>query len=319
MKVQFFRGEQNNFGDELNLWLWPKLLPDFFDDDTSILFIGIGSILGKIFEDTAKKIVFGAGHVADYNDIPTVNGGDWDIFFVRGRRTARALGLDETLGIGDAATLIRALDIQFERKPSYVGFMPHWESMRRGDWCKVCKLAGIRLIDPTKPVDQVITEILGCELLVTEAMHGAIVADALRVPWIPVLPIDHNHREKWFDWADTLNLNLVRHHLSPSSSAELRVATKNRPIMSRLARVLTWPPIVSFTKPVIRHASAPFMRRVAAKSLAKIATESPSLSSDDAIENVLRKMKSKVRDLESRYNKSARLSRPRPMTSGGIL
>ena len=48
MKLVFFRGKVPNFGDELNLHVWPALLPHgFLDEDEDELFVGIGSIIGS--------------------------------------------------------------------------------------------------------------------------------------------------------------------------------------------------------------------------------------------------------------------------------
>ncbi len=214
---------------------------------------------------------------------------------MRGPRTARALGLPESIGIGDAATLLRTLNVPFVRDSRYVGFMPHWQSLSRGNWRRVCELAGIRLIDSRSPVEQIILEILGCEVLITEAMHGAIVADTLRVPWVPVLPIDHAHREKWFDWADTLNLELQRRRLWPSSLAEAHLATTYRPFLSSLIAGVNWRPVSTFTKPFITYA--------AAQRLSALAKEEPLLSVDGAVENAIERMLEKLSQLEKKYRR----------------
>jgi succinoglycan biosynthesis protein ExoV len=296
VKLQYFQGQRPNFGDELNTWLWPQLLPDFFDDDPGVLFLGIGSILGFQCSPAAKKIVFGAGYVPTYSDyVPDVHGPNWDVFFVRGPRSARALGLSDSLGIGDAAILLRALRGQFPRKPRHIGFMPHWESLPRGNWRRACALAGIRLIDPTAPVASVLAEILGCKVLIAEAMHGAIVADTLRVPWVPVLPLDHAHRDKWFDWAEALRLDLKQHRLWPSSPAEVGLATRYHPWLSSVgASVSKWP---------VSRLSQPLIVYAAAERLAALAEEEPCLSADPLLESAFEQMLEKLRQLNAMYGK----------------
>ncbi len=296
MKLQYFQGQRPNFGDELNTWLWPQLLPGFFDDDPSVLFFGIGSILGSQCNAAAKKIVFGAGYVTAYSDyVPDVHGPNWKVFFVRGPRTARVLGLPDSLGIGDAAILLRALHGQLQRKPGYVGFMPHWESLPRGNWSRACALAGIRLIDPTAPVESVLTDILGCEVLIAEAMHGAIVADTLRVPWIPVLPLDHAHRDKWFDWAEALRLNFKQHRLWPSSPAEVAFATRYHPWLASVGAGLSKWPASRLSQPLLVYA--------AVERLAVLAQEEPCLSADPLLESACEQMLAKLRQLKALYGK----------------
>ncbi len=296
MKLQYFQGQRPNFGDELNTWLWPQLLPGFFDDDPRVLFFGIGSILGSLCNPAAKKIIFGTGYVAAYSDyVPDVHGPNWEVFFVRGPRTARALGLPDSLGIGDAAILLRALHDRLQRKPGYVGFMPHWESLPRGNWSRACALAGIRLIDPTAPVASVLDEILGCEVLIAEAMHGAIVADTLRVPWVPVLPINHAHRDKWFDWAEALRLNFKQHRLWPSSPAEVAFAARYHPWLASVGAGLSKGPASRLSQPLIVYA--------AAERLAALAEEEPCLSADPFLESAFQQMREKLRQLKALYGK----------------
>ena len=295
MQIQFYRGAQPNFGDELNLWMWPRLLPGFFDDDPSVLFIGIGSILGAPYAADARKIVFGTGYVRSYHQKPDLSDESWDIFFLRGRRTALALGLPETLAIGDSATLLRSLDHPFERAPRHIGFIPHWESLPRGNWQETCELAGIRLIDPTAPVEDVINEILQCKVLICEAMHGAIIADTLRVPWIPVVPIAHEHRDKWVDWSDTLEIKLERRRIWPSNLAELKATTAYRRYLSKVAALSATRPLSWITEPLITH--------LAAKRLSLIAQRTPFLSTDTVVERLTSRMLEKLHLLEKRYSR----------------
>jgi succinoglycan biosynthesis protein ExoV len=201
----YWRGGVTNFGDELNTLLWPALLPHFFDDNPASRFLGIGSILDRRHDGPSLKLVAGSGY-GGYEGRPRLDE-TWSIHWVRGPRTARLLGLDPALGLGDPAALVpAALGIR-RHAGTDIGFMPHFESAGRGAWCQAAALAGIRLIDPRDPPAAVLSAMAGCRLIMSEALHGIIVADALRIPWIAIRPLARIHRPKWFDWADTLGIS----------------------------------------------------------------------------------------------------------------
>jgi succinoglycan biosynthesis protein ExoV len=218
MKLTFYKGDTPNFGDDLNNIMWDALVvPGFFDDNDDELFLGIGSILWDFLPKAPKKIVMGSGY-GGYTDKPNLQDGSWDVAFVRGPRTAKALNLDPKLAITDAAILTRFMNLPAQTKKYKVSFMPHWESISRGNWQRVCEHAGINYIDPTDPnVLASLQAIQQTELLITEAMHGAILADTLRVPWLALEPIFPLHRNKWFDWSESMSIDL-KFNATPSSS-----------------------------------------------------------------------------------------------------
>ncbi len=276
MKLCYFRGHQPNFGDELNPWLWPRILPPaFLDDEDDELFLGIGSILFDTYPTAVRKHVLGAGY-AGYTAPPPVHDGTWNVVFVRGPRTAARLQLPAEKAICDSAILLRAVELPAPADSSGVAFMPHYESLARGSWAEACRLAGIKLIDPRDDVESVIAEIRSARMLITEAMHGAIVADALRTPWLPVLPINTTHRQKWSDWADALSIDLRSQILRPSSLMELYVGFSGGrgKVEGRAGRVSRH----ALAKPANRMLSM-----IAAEHLRKLARLEPQLSRDDRI------------------------------------
>lgn len=303
MKLTYFRDPRhNNFGDDLNAWMWPKLLKNFFDDKDDLIFVGIGSIIGKKrpdhleYQPHQKKIVMGSGFVAGYHEKPDLQDGSWDVLFVRGPRTAKTFGLDEKLALGDSAILLRKL-VNIDRRTagSHIGYMPHWESLERGNWAEVCAQAGLKLIDPRGTVDEVLKELQSCRYLVTEAMHGAIVGDALRVPWVAIIPQESKHHEKWYDWAEALNISLQAHYLPPSTLGEIKAKVRHKKLLHLLVYALYKSPFAGI---VNRHLTAK-----AAVRLKEVAQLPPSLSSDVAIESATRAMEEKLDLLMTRYGK----------------
>jgi len=221
MKLYYYKAPVPNFGDDLNAWLWPKLLPEVIaDGDPNELFLGVGSILSNKVPAGPRKYVLGTGF-GGYSPKPVIDE-TWKLYFVRGPKTAEALGLDASLAVTDAAILLRLTDgiLELREKKYPVSFMPHFESAQFGAWKDVAALAGVHSIDPRGEVEPILDELRATELLVTEAMHGAIVADALRVPWIPVLPTSATHHFKWTDWSASLGIELQPQSLGASSVNE---------------------------------------------------------------------------------------------------
>jgi len=203
MKLYYYKGPTPNFGDDLNPWLWPKLIPSCLDDNEDQIFVGIGTILNHGIPVLPEKIVFGSGY--GYGQKPIIDD-RWHFLCVRGPLTAKALNLDPKLAITDPAILVRALPLPAFTKKYAISYMPHIGSIRLANWEKICQNAGIHYISPTLDVDAVLENILSSELLLTEALHGAIVAHALRIPWIPILCYRSVLQSKWQDWTLTVDL-----------------------------------------------------------------------------------------------------------------
>ena len=196
----------SNFGDDLNVWLWPKLfeqpLSSYFNENT--LFVGIGTILSAAIPcEYERKIVFSSG--TGYGRPPVIDD-SWDFSCVRGPLTAKKFGLAEDKAITDGAVLLHNL-IPYNSNRSQIGFMPHHQTAVFSDWETICKDLNLKYIDPRWSVKDVIEAINSCDRLITEAMHGAIVADVLRVPWYAVKTRRAILDFKWHDWTMSMQLD----------------------------------------------------------------------------------------------------------------
>lgn len=221
MKLFYYqrRDRMPNFGDALNTWLWPKLMPGSFDDDDSTLFIGTGTLLNSLLAERTKAaqrlIIFstGAGYEQPIQQIPQ----HWQIACVRGPLSAAVLALPEKTAIADGGILVNRCFTTPGDKTSDYGFIPHIHHANYAatDWKQICEPLGIRYIDPRGPVEQVLEAIGQVKVLLAEAMHGAIVADALRVPWIPIVTSPRILRFKWQDWCASMDLTYRPQVLPP--------------------------------------------------------------------------------------------------------
>ncbi|NES85075.1 MAG: polysaccharide pyruvyl transferase family protein [Moorea sp. SIO2B7] len=221
MKIFYYQRADGltNFGDLLNIWLWNRLLPDVFDEDETITFVGIGTLLNNLLPQRipqAKKLIIfstGAGYEKNLNSIPA----NWHIACVRGVLSAKKLGLPPDLVVTDGAILVRRLFQPTAKKTSSFAFMPHIHHAKFAGtaWQKICTQIGFQYIDPRWNIEKVLANLSGTEVIITEAMHGAIVADALRGPWIPVVTSARILQFKWLDWCSSMGLEYRPHYLMP--------------------------------------------------------------------------------------------------------
>lgn len=279
MKLTFYSGPVPNFGDELNVFMWDKLLPKgFLDDDASELFVGVGSIIWDTYSSQARKHVIGSGY-GGYTAAPDVKDGSWQVAWVRGPLTTQTLGLDPALAITDAAVLLRAIDLPAPAKQSGPAFMPHFQSVERGNWQRVCELAGLTYLDPRRDPLELISQIRAASLLVTEAMHGAIVADALRTPFIAVTPTHQSHRFKWEDWAQSVDLTLDSIQPIFTSPVDAYVGLTGLRGEGRKSKALLRNPMMAPVSALMAHRAAAKLRRI-------VDQKQPQLSSDAKIAEV---------------------------------
>lgn len=216
MKSYYWAGN-NNFGDALNGWLWEKIFPELMSIDDDYTLIGVGSIINDGLKNIpGKKIIFGSG-VGYGVSLGEDTKKQLEYYCVRGPLTAEKLGLDRKYSIIDSAWLIGFLPEYSETTTKKgIGFVPHWESVNRTTWDIACEKAGINYINPLLDSKSVIKQISESGLIIAESLHGAILADFFRIPWIPIQLSNNVLNFKWLDWCKSIDLEYFHYCLPPS-------------------------------------------------------------------------------------------------------
>jgi succinoglycan biosynthesis protein ExoV len=241
MEILYYKDLNGNFGDDLNEVIWRAVLPREVFEVPDVILVGIGSVLNAAMAPLSRtmgKRVFVLGSGASYGVLPT-GWETWSILALRGPLTAQLMGMQNAAAT-DGAALIATV-------PSLIGecdrrdltlFMPHHHSIAAGLWERVAETCGFTFVSPEWPVSKIMTHFVRAKLVVTEAMHGAIVADAMRIPWIPVVMSPDISVFKWSDWTMSLNLPFRPTTIPGSSSRENR----RHKAIHKLARERGHPP-----------------------------------------------------------------------------
>jgi len=221
MKLHYYKPSpaSSNFGDELNIPIWKHFLPGFFDFDESEIFLGIGTVIRVIkkkYNNAHCNIVFGSGcHKSNFTLPKNV-----DVKFVRGPLSAKSLGLEENKYITDPGILTPLVfPLKKTKKIHNFSYMPHY-SVDSINNRKIIESLGINYISPKDDINFILKEINCTGVLLSEAMHGAIVADAYRVPWIPIYSYNSF---KWKDWSLSMNLKIKFYKIKRVYNTDSRI------------------------------------------------------------------------------------------------
>ncbi|MFC3198971.1 hypothetical protein ACFOET_15210 [Parapedobacter deserti] len=278
MRLRYFDGD--NFGDALNPMIFNNVLPSFFDEDDETDFFGIGSIIGfDMMKHAKNKIIFSSGYSPAYARKygPVAIDDSYKFYCVRGPLTAKALKLDANLAVTDGAALLREFHFPTQAKRYKVSYMPHWTSEYIYSWADICAECGIHYVSPRTPINAVIDQILQSEMVIAEAMHFAIVADALRIPWIPVKTYQFIDDFKWSDWTQSLQMDYHARKL-PSlqrydEAFEHKLRKKTRNMLPQQ--------VIGLSKRLMDRYQQLFVRKKSIAALSALVQEEPTMSKDE--------------------------------------
>jgi succinoglycan biosynthesis protein ExoV len=305
MQVMFWQSPLGNFGDDVNRWIWDRLLPGHAGWAGETTLVGVGSLLGDGFDLPAgRKLVVGTG--SGYGSLPDVRDGTWDIRCVRGPKTAEALGLPREIGVADpVSALCRQPDFAGLARSEEVLFVPHWQSATQPDldWPALCARAGIGYQSPCADAGVVVRRIAGARLVLAESLHAAIVADAFRVPWHAVWTTAASFKRfKWEDWTESLELPFTVHNLLAPLD---RLAPAAKAALGRKGRVLTRRAVRTPTGggrlPWRARASDAVLDAATVRSLRRVAALPPNLSRDEVHERQLDRFEEILRSVARDY------------------
>ena len=295
MQLFHWHAPRGNFGDDMNQWFWDDVLPGWRDWTGAGTLIGVGSLLTTgLALPPGLKVVAGAG--AGYGEPPPMAPGEWDFRFVRGPRTAAALGLPPSAALTDSAVMTARLP-RFAERAVTGGtlFVPHWESDVHPDydWPAICRAAGIGYLSPRGDSQAVIRAIAGARLVLAESLHAAILADAFRVPWRPVRSgVGGFKLFKWLDWTESMEVPFEALEIF-GPITRLRGILRRAPAPASAAGGPPKAPAFDPEAPPPAHRPAPSLRSrlrdrvratVAARELARAARLAPFLSADAVLE-----------------------------------
>jgi succinoglycan biosynthesis protein ExoV len=253
MQLLHYRSAVANFGDDLNGVLWPALRPGLIDDDPASAFVGIGTIIGMPCDPALKLHVFSSG--AGNDPVENWRGRDVTYWCVRGPISCGLLGLSADVALTDGA-ILTPLAEGFPRAATPGGatlVIPHFQTLDYPGWPEAVAQSGFELLDPRAEPRQVISRIASARLVLTESLHGAILADTYGIPWRVFATSGNFGSTKFIDWCLSLDIPFDLTYVPPPNALQ---------ILQRGKGPCVWGKSVRFTR---ENASSGFDARMAPK------------------------------------------------------
>lgn len=197
----FWHVGRPNFGDDINPSFFGELLGHkvrLISEKSAPHFLGMGSILERA---TSTSIVLGSGFLSPPTPASIEAG---KVVAVRGALSAAGLKYPSNALFGDPMVLLPdILPLRYDREGP-VGVVPHITDVARA---RAMNMGNVKIIDPADDPWNVVKQIAGCSRILSQSLHGLIVADALHVPnvWLEPSASMKGGRFKFDDYFTTID------------------------------------------------------------------------------------------------------------------
>ncbi len=205
-----------NFGDDINPLFFQRLCDvqvRFSNRRDKPHFLGIGSILNAA---SANSTVLGSGLISPGAKPPNIG----RVVAVRGLLSRDALGLAGSTLLGDPMILVDLIEPKVAVRNGKTGLVPHVSNVG-----ETRRKFGDRfvIIDPACDPFEVVSRIASCTRVISQSLHGLIVADAMEVPNVWLAPSANMAGQdfKFMDYFSTIAGSKTRIDEVTSSAAEI--------------------------------------------------------------------------------------------------
>ncbi len=174
---------QPNFGDDYNPFLFENILdfPVRFEVSSAPHLLCAGSILER---STSSSIICGSGFIFPDSQIPDFH----KVISVRGEYSASRLGVGSAL-IGDPFVIMSLYCSEIKpEKTRDITYIPHVNFFVRRGRSNLKVPEHVCVLDLGAEFDHVLETIASSKLIVSESLHGLVLADAFGVPNIWIAP-----------------------------------------------------------------------------------------------------------------------------------
>lgn len=179
----FWHLGRSNFGDDINPWFYSQLTASkvAWQDTDKPHFMGIGSIAEKLNQ---RSLILGSGFIEPL--IKKSPKKPRKCFSLRGELSCEQLNVYPEF-MGDPVCFVDKIYSPKINKTNKIGVIPHVSEYKKIKSNFSDDLT-YQLIDPSMDSLTVIDSIASCKKIVSQSLHGLIVADAYSIPSVWLEP-----------------------------------------------------------------------------------------------------------------------------------